>query len=132
MLSCKKGFGMVITVNPKNGSGYFKVEGSVPIAVMGFLTDKYGKDSMTIDGESDYVNPFEMDWFKELAAEETPGGNLKFYRTLCKMKQAELAEKLGTTKQVVSMMERNKRPISKNMAKALAKIFKTSVARFIL
>lgn len=45
--------------------------------------------------------------------------------------QPVLAKKLGTTKQFISDMENERKPISKAKAKELAKIFKVSVARFI-
>ena len=54
-----------------------------------------------------------------------------FYRTLMKMTQTELGEKLGVSKQVISDMEHERRSISKAMAKELAKIFNVSVDRFI-
>jgi len=90
-----------------------------------------GDNCVSIDEESEYIDIFETDWYKALEAEETPGGNLRFYRKLVKMTQSELAEKLGIVKQNVSNMENGKRTISKDMAKKLAKIFRTSPARFI-
>ena len=62
--------------------------------------------------------------YKEFKANETPGDNLKFYRTRDNLTQAQLAEKLGTTRQDVSGMERNCRSISKKTAKELASLSK--------
>lgn len=81
--------------------------------------------------DNEYVNIEDTDWFKEMKAKETPNGNMRFYRKLCKMTQTELAEKIGTTKQHISNMERGLKPISKKTAKQLATLFSTSVARFI-
>ena len=39
------------------------------------------------------------------------------------LSQAELADKLGTTPQVISLLESGKRPVSKAMAKRLAEVF---------
>lgn len=78
-----------------------------------------------------YINVEDLDWFKEFKANETPGGNLKFYRTRDNLTQTQLAEKLGTTRQDVSGMERNSHPISKKTAKKLENLFKTSPAKFI-
>ena len=64
-------------------------------------------------------------------ANETPDGNLRFYRKLVGMTQKELSEKLGITKQYVSDMENGRRDISRKMAKSLAGLFKVSPARFI-
>ena len=49
-----------------------------------------------------YINVEDLDWFKEFKANETPRGNLKFYRTRDNLTQAQLTEKLGTTRQDVS------------------------------
>ena len=80
------------------------------------------------DGDVDVES---LDWFREFKANETPGGNLRFYRTRDNLTQIQLAQKLGTTRQDVSGMERGTRPISKKTAKELAAIFKTSPASFI-
>lgn len=61
-------------------------------------------------------------WFKEAEASDTPGRNMRMFRRFAKLTQPQLAEKLGTTKQVVSNMENGIRPISKKMAKELARI----------
>ena len=72
-----------------------------------------------------------MAFFKEAEASETPGKNMRLYRRNVKMTQAQLAEKLGTTKQAVSNMERGIRPISKKTTKELAKLFTVPVSNFI-
>ena len=77
------------------------------------------------------LDPHEMAFFKEAEASETPGKNMRLYRRNVKMTQAQLAEKLGTTKQAVSNMERGIRPISKNTTKELAKLFTVTVSNFI-
>ena len=77
------------------------------------------------------LDPHEMAFFKEAEASETPGKNMRLYRRNVKMTQAQLAEKLGTTKQAVSNIERGIRPISKKTAKELSKIFNVSADRFI-
>lgn len=79
----------------------------------------------------DMVNAMDMEWFKELESEDTPGKNLRFYRKLIGMTQPELAKKLGTSKQFISDMENGRKPISKKTAKELAAVFDVSVARFV-
>ena len=91
-----------------------------------YLKISYGPENVTC--EDDYVNVEDLDWFKEAKANETVGGNLKFYRTRDNLTQAELAEGLCTT---ISRTERGTRPISKKTAKKLASIFKTSPSSFI-
>ena len=48
-----------------------------------------------------------------------------------KMTQAELGDKLGVSKQVISDMESGRRAISRKTAKELSRIFNVSASRFI-
>ena len=86
---------------------------------------------MIVENKEDFVDFHDTEWFKEVEPELTPASNLVFYRTLMKMTQTELGEKLGVSKQVISDMEHERRSISKAMTKELAKIFNVSVDRFI-
>jgi len=45
--------------------------------------------------------------------------------------QIQLAEKLGVAKQFISDMERDYKPISRQMAKRLAALFSVDAGRFI-
>lgn len=72
-----------------------------------------------------------MDWYKEEVAQDTPGRTLRFYRKLKGMTQPELAEMLGTTKQFISNLENDRKPISRLMAKKLSETFNVPAARFI-
>ena len=72
-----------------------------------------------------------LDFYKKAMAEATPGKNLRFFREMTDMTQVQLAEKLGTTKQAVSNMEHDIRPISKKTAKELSRIFRVSADNFI-
>jgi DNA-binding XRE family transcriptional regulator len=81
------------------------------------------------DGETAPVT--EMDWYKEMKEKETPGGTLRFYRTLHKMTQDALAERLNVTKQKITNMEHNAKPISRKTACQLAEVFKIRPGRFI-
>ncbi len=119
---------MLVAVNQPHTKG-FRVEGDIPVSLLEYLKKNFGSDNVTYEDE--YVNVEDLDWFKEFKENETPGGNLRFYRTRDNLTQSELADKLGTTRQDVSGMERNCRPISKKRAKELASIFKTSPQSFI-
>ena len=79
----------------------------------------------------DVMNVEDMQWYKEEAAKDTPGRALRFYRKLKGMTQPELAEMLGTTKQFISNLENDRKPISRMMAKKLSEIYNVSVSRFI-
>jgi transcriptional regulator with XRE-family HTH domain len=62
----------------------------------------------------------------------SPGENMRVYRELHGMTQAELGAKLGAfTRQNVSNMENGHRPISKATAKRLSELFDVSVEKFI-
>ena len=70
----------------------------------------------------DMMNVEDMQWYKEEAAKDTPGRTLRFYRKLKGMTQPELAAVLGTTKQFISNLENDRKPISRMMA-VQSKIF---------
>ena len=70
----------------------------------------------------DMMNVEDMEWYKEEAAKDTPGKTLRFYRKLKGMTQPELAAVLGTTKQFISNLENDRKPISRIMAKKLSEI----------
>lgn len=109
----------------------FTVSGSIPVELLEELRRMYGNDNVKEDDNAETVDPFEEDWFKSLEAESTPGSELRFYRKLNNMTQAQLASEIGITKNAVSAMEHNARAISKKMAKTLAVLFRTSPARFL-
>ncbi len=123
---------MLVVVNRPHTEG-FRIEGCIPKDVLDYVEMKYNKENISImDNNGDeLIDPTELDFFKEMKASETPGGNLRFYRKLAGMTQKELAEKLGIAKQHVSNMERNERAISKKTAKELSRIFHVSPIRFI-
>ena len=123
---------MLVVVNQPHINN-FKIEGTLSSSFLDSLKKEFG-DSMKIiqkDEDEEWIDVCDLDWYKEMKAEETPGKNLKFYRKLVGMTQKELAEKLGMNKQHISDMERDRRSISKQSAKELAGIFKVSPVRFI-
>jgi ribosome-binding protein aMBF1 (putative translation factor) len=70
--------------------------------------------------------------FKGLLEKSSSGSiAIKAERTMAKLTQAQLAEKLDVPQHVVSEMENRKRSIGKNMAKKLASIFKTDYRLFL-
>ena len=79
----------------------------------------------------DMINVEDMEWYKEEAAKDTPGRALRFYRKLKGLTQPELAKMLGTTKQFISNLENDRKPISRMMAKRLSEIFNVPASRFI-
>ncbi len=81
--------------------------------------------------EEESVDWFETDLHKEIAARMTPAKTLRTLREMCGWTLAETGEKIGASPYRVSDYETGQRAISKEMAKKLAEVFKTSPAVFI-
>ena len=120
---------MLVVVNQPHIDN-FKIEGNISPITLKNLKDMFG-DFLKVEKDDEWVDFEETDWYKELQASRTPGVNLKFYRTQNKLTQKELGDKLGIQKQFISDMERERKPISKTMAKKLAGLFNVSVWKFI-
>ncbi len=120
---------MLVVVNQPHINNFI-IQGVISDKDLDFLKKHFG-NSMTIEDENDTVDYKDTKWFQEVESELTPASNLAFYRKLSNMTQKELADRLGTRKQVISDMEHNRRTISKTLAKELASIFDVSVDRFI-
>jgi len=104
--------------------------GDIPEKIITMLKEVYGKKVTVSDDE--YVNVKDTDWYKNIKAKITPGETVSFYRKMHKMTQKELGEKLGNfSKQNISEMERNIRPISKKTAKQLSDLFNISIDRLL-
>ncbi len=103
--------------------------GEIPDDVLDFIKKGYTVD---IDDDNEYIEITETDWYKETKASMTPGDSIKIYRENFGYSQAKLGEILGgLSRHKISDMENDRRGISKDMAKNLAKIFKVPVDRFI-
>jgi DNA-binding XRE family transcriptional regulator len=108
------------------------VEGAIPEKYLALLKQDFGSNAVVKDDEDNpLVSVTEMEWYKEMKAEETPGDTLRFYRKLHKMTQRDLAEKLGASKQKISNMEHGLKPVSRQTAYRLAEIFGVKAGRFI-
>ncbi len=104
--------------------------GDIPEKIIVMLKEVYGKRVTVTDDE--YINAKDTDWYKDIQKKITPGEIIAFYRKMHKMTQKELGEKLGNfSKQNISEIERNIRPVSKKTAKQFAEIFNISVDRLI-
>ncbi len=110
----------------------FRLAGDIPGWLVRELKRRY-PSALTLGGQDDAptVDVRETEWFKTL--EVLPGEALRTYRSNRGMTQEDLARLLGprVTKRHVSDMEAGRRGISKEMAKALAAVFRTSPARFL-
>ncbi|WP_192486021.1 helix-turn-helix domain-containing protein [Leptospira interrogans] len=77
--------------------------------------------------------PFrESEFWKKHGHLATPGTHMRTYREIAGWSQTELGQKLGgIARSHISEYESGKRSIDKDVAKKLAKLFKTSVEIFI-
>ena len=109
------------------------IKGRIPSRLVTVLKSEYGKKvKLTKEDDDELVDIFQTAWYKRIKKTLTPGTNLKIYRQNLGLTQAQLGVKLGNLpKQFVSNMENGIRPISKKTALKLAKLFRTSVDRFI-
>ncbi len=109
------------------------IRGNIPEKLLLALKKEYGRKVRIVDdSENTLLRAVDTDWYKKTKASIQPGDNMKLYRDLHKMTQAELGEKLGgLPRQHISNMERGMRAISLATAKKLSALFKVSVERFI-
>jgi DNA-binding XRE family transcriptional regulator len=110
-----------------------KARGRIPPNVLDCLKKEYGARHVKVTTEPDdeLVDITTTDWYKEIKAKTTPGDGVRIYRENHSMTQAKLGEIIGQSAAYVSDLEHNRRAVSKKMAKQLAKLFSTSVERFI-
>ena len=109
----------------------FTIQGQIPEKYIRMLKTDFGSDFVIEDDDDTFIDVTQTDWYKEKKAEETPGDTLRFYRKLNGFTQLQLAEKLGITKQRVSNMEHNLKPVGRRMAYRLAGIFGILAGRFM-
>jgi DNA-binding XRE family transcriptional regulator len=108
----------------------FTVQGEIPDKYLKLLKKDFGP-ALSVFGDGETMPVTEMDWYKEIKEKETPGDTLRFYRRLHEMTQEDLAARIGVTKQKISNMEHNAKPISRKTAYQLSEIFGIRPGRFI-
>jgi DNA-binding XRE family transcriptional regulator len=114
----------------KNPPIEFTIQGEIPEKYLKLLKEDFGPTLSIFDDEKT-ISVMEMDWYREMQEKETPGDTLRFYRKLHSMTQEELASRIGVTKQKISNMEHNTKPISRKTAYQLSEVFKISPGRLI-
>ena len=108
------------------------IQGDIPSRVLDVLRSEYGGKLKIYEGEDEYVELTETDWYKEIKTKSTPGDAMRIYRDNQQLTQAQLGEKLGNIpRQIISNMERGKRSISLATAKKLSVIFNVPASRFL-
>ncbi len=107
-----------------------RIEGKVPEVVLDVLKAELGDELHIREGEDEYVDVTETDWYKSVKL--IPGEALRHYREMHGLTQDQLGGKLdGIPRQHVSNMENGRRAISVDMAKKLAAIFNTAPVNFL-
>ncbi len=111
---------------------HIRVDGEVTDDLVDYLRRRFGEIEVIDDDDDELVEITESDWYRSIKATMSPGGNMRVYRELHGMTQAELGAMLGSfSRQNVSNMENEHRPVSKAVAKRLAELFDVSVEKFI-
>uniref|UniRef100_UPI0040564011 helix-turn-helix transcriptional regulator n=1 Tax=Candidatus Electrothrix sp. TaxID=2170559 RepID=UPI0040564011 len=109
-----------------------RIQGEISPRLLDILQSEYGGSLKIYDGDEEYVELTETDWYRETKAKTAPGDAMRIYRKNQQMTQAELGKRLGNVpRQLVSNMERGKRAISLATAKKLAAIFNVPASRFL-
>ena len=111
---------------------HVRLEGEVTDDLVDYLRRQFGEIEVIEDDDDELVEVTEGHWYRSIKSTMSPGENMRAYRELHGMTQAELGAKLGAfTRQNISNMENGHRPISKAVAKRLADLFDVSVEKFI-
>ena len=107
-----------------------EIKGAISPALLKLLKKEFG-DALKVKAETEAVNVFGTDLYKEFKDKVTPGDYVKTYRKNLGLTQAQLGKRLGVSRSYICDIEHNRRNISKEKAKTLSRIFKVSVERFI-
>ena len=109
-----------------------RIQGYIPSSILDVLKKEYGGELKIYEGDDEYVEATETDWYKEIKAQTSPGDAMRIYRKNHNLTQAQLGEKIGKVpRQIISNMERGNRTISLATAKKLAAILNVPASRFL-
>jgi antitoxin component HigA of HigAB toxin-antitoxin module len=106
------------------------IEGTVSKKLLRVLKEDFG-DNVIIDDDT-WIIAEEASWYKTTKKNMTPNDYMRIYRETRGLTQAALGDLLGgLSRQKISDIENGRRPVSKEIAKKLSEIFKTSAEKFI-
>jgi DNA-binding XRE family transcriptional regulator len=109
-----------------------RIAGRLPPRLLRCLKTEFGtKLKLTEDDDNQTVDFFKTDFYQEMKKEMTPGAYVRIYRENHEMSQEQLGQKVGASKSFICDIEKDRRAISKEMAKKLSGVFNISVSRFI-
>ena len=108
------------------------IQGEIPSRILEILKSEYGGELKILEGDEEYVEVTESNWYKEMKEVTTPGDAMRIYRKNHQLTQEQLGKKLGNVpRQIISNMERGQRSISLATAKKLSVIFNVPASRFL-
>lgn len=108
------------------------IQGEISSRILDMLRSEYGAELKIYEGDEEYIEVTQTDWYKEITEITTPGDAMRIYRKNHELTQEQLGKKLGDVpRQIVSNMERGKRSISLTTAKKLSVIFNVPASRFL-
>jgi len=123
---------LAVVKKPRTRRPQLEIRGKIPKWMLSRLKKEYGRNLEIKSDDEDFLDVFETTWFRRIDSKSTPGGNMRLYRENMGLTQVELGDKLGNIpRKNISAMEKNRRGISKEIAKKLAQVLKAPVERFL-
>lgn len=109
-----------------------RIKGKVPSKLLQCLRSEFG-DELKIDNSYDgeVVDFFKTDIYNHIKNDMTPGTYIRIYRENKNLTQKQLGELVGVSKAYICDIEKNRRSVSKQLAKHFADIFSVPVSKFI-
>lgn len=109
------------------------IKGYISVPMLKVLKKEYGT-SLRVKPEKDedaLIDVFSTNEYKAFKKSVKPSDYIKTYRENLGLTQEKLGEKIGKSRSFVCDLEKDRRTISKELAKTLAKLFGCSVSVFI-
>ncbi|MCG6878843.1 MAG: helix-turn-helix domain-containing protein [Deltaproteobacteria bacterium] len=111
---------------------HIRVEGDITGNLVEYLRREFNDIEIIRDEDEELVEIRKSDWYRSIRRTISPGENVRIYRELHRLTQKELGERLGNlSRQNISNIENNRRPISKAVARKLADMFDVSIEKFL-
>lgn len=109
-----------------------RIKGNVPSKLLQCLRTEFG-DKLIIDNNDDgeVIDFFKTDIYNDIKNDMTPGTYIRIYRENKNLTQKQLGELVGVSKAYICDIEKNRRSVSKQLAKDFAGIFSVPVSKFI-
>jgi DNA-binding XRE family transcriptional regulator len=109
-----------------------RIRGNVPAKLLRCLKSEFGsKLKVQEEKEDDYIDFFETQSYTDIKKTLSPGTYVRIYRENKELTQQQLGELLNVSKAYICDIEKDRRSISKVMAKTLSKTFQVPIIRFI-